>query len=609
MTPPALPPQRVSIRRKLLVGFGVVLLMLAVIAFITWRSTRGFLATAELVTRSRETLQTGERALRHLMEMESDRRGFLITGNDDHLRDYERAQVALVQDFDTLNALIAAAPEQRLRIAEMKRLILQGIALQHAEIDARRTADARETASLFAKGASDEVTSKIRVIMQDVENEERRVLAERAQLTKRVGAATFRVIIVGSVLTFVALVAAGTMILRDVAARRRAEEALADQHNLLSSIIDTIPDQICLKDVKGRYVMDNKAHRSYLRLTEPDSIEGKTVYDFFPEELAVRYDRDDQEVLETGQPLRNREEPGVAVTTRDMWLSTTRVPLREPDGRILGLVCVSADISERKEAEEKLQRFAGQLERSNAELQNFASVASHDLQEPLRKIRAFGDRLKAKCSEGLGELGRDYLERMQSAATRMQTLIHDLLKLSRVTSRAQPFEKCDLGELVREVLSDLEVMIEQKKARIEVGPLPVIDGDPVQLRQLFQNLISNAVKFHKPTAKPEVVISAKTGLANDHSIRGVAGGEEICEIQVRDDGIGFDERFVEQVFVVFQRLHSRSEFEGTGIGLAICRKITDRHGGTIVAKSTEGEGATFIVTLPVRQPSNEADER
>jgi light-regulated signal transduction histidine kinase (bacteriophytochrome) len=178
-----------------------------------------------------------------------------------------------------------------------------------------------------------------------------------------------------------------------------------------------------------------------------------------------------------------------------------------------------------------------------------------------------------------------------------------------VTSRAQPFEKCDLGELVREVLSDLEVMIEQKKARIEVGPLPVIDGDPVQLRQLFQNLISNAVKFHKPAAKPEVVISAKTRLANEHSIGGAAGGEEICEIQVQDNGIGFDERFVEQVFVVFQRLHSRSEFEGTGIGLAICRKITDRHGGTIVAKSTEGEGATFIVTLPVRQPSNEADER
>src|SRR4051812_45656212 len=152
-------------------------------------------------------------------------------------------------------------------------------------------------------------------------------------------------------------------------------------------------------------------------------------------------------------------------------------------------------------------------------------------------------------------------------------------------------------------------MIEQKKARIEVSALPVIDGDPVQLQQRFQNLISNAVKFHKPEAKPEVVISAKTIVASEHSLKGAAGGEEMCEIRVQDNGIGFDGRFADQVFVVFQRLHSRSEFEGTGIGLAICRKITDRHGGMIVAKSSEGEGATFIVTLPVRQRSNEADER
>jgi light-regulated signal transduction histidine kinase (bacteriophytochrome) len=263
------------------------------------------------------------------------------------------------------------------------------------------------------------------------------------------------------------------------------------------------------------------------------------------------------------------------------WLSTTKVPLREADGRILGLVCVSSDITERKTAEEKLRRFAAQLERSNAELANFASVASHDLQEPLRKIQAFGDRLRVKCSDGLGDLGRDYLERMQNAAQRMQVLIQDLLKLSRITSRAQPFERCDLAEIVRAVLSDLEVAIEQSGAEVEVGALPTIDADCVQMRQLFQNLISNGLKFHRP-------------------------GE--CRLTVQDNGIGFDDKFAEQIFVVFQRLHSRTEYEGTGIGLAVCRKITDRHGGTIVAKSSDGQGATFIVTLPVTQPATPPDE-
>lgn len=526
MTPIPLSRQRISIRRKLVFGFGFVLSMLALIALITWRSTRGFLSTAELVARSRETLETGERALRHLTEMETDRRGFLITGKDEPLHDYEQAQNQLAEDFAVLERVTAESPEQRLRIRRMKRLILRSIALQHAEIDLRRNAGSAAGAELFARAESAAVTEQIRGIMQDLADEERKLLAGRAELTRRIGEWTSGTIIVGTLLTVVALVAAGTMILRDIAARHRAEEALADQHNLLSSIIDTIPDHIYLKDVKGRYVMDNKAHRQYLRLGEHDAIEGKTVYDFFTKALASLYDSDDQHVLESGMPVRNREEPGIPSASGEMWLSTTKVPLREPDGRILGLVCVSSDISERKAAEEKLKRFAGELERSNAELQNFASVASHDLQEPLRKIQAFGDRLKAKCSDGLGTVGRDYLERMQNAASRMQTLIHDLLKLSRVTSRAQPFERCDLGALVREVLSDLEVMIEQTAARIKIGALPVIDGDPVQLRQLFQNLISNGVKFHKPNETPEVTISGKTIVASDHSVRGASSGAD-----------------------------------------------------------------------------------
>ncbi|MES2573215.1 MAG: PAS domain-containing protein, partial [Verrucomicrobiota bacterium] len=242
----------------------------------------------------------------------------------------------------------------------------------------------------------------------------------------------------------------------------------------------------------------------FLELKEGESIEGKTVFDFFPKTIAALYDADDQEVFERGVSLRNREEPTLTRSGVESWLSTTKVPLRDPAGRILGLVCVSADITERKAAEEQLKRFASQLERSNAELQNFASVASHDLQEPLRKIQAFGDRLRVKCAPQLGDAGLDYLERMQNAAERMRVLIQDLLKLTRVTSRAQPFERCDLNEVVREVVSDLEVAIEQQSAQVVIDSLPVIDADPVQMRQLFQNLISNALKFQKEGERPRV---------------------------------------------------------------------------------------------------------
>jgi PAS domain S-box-containing protein len=602
-------PGGLSIRHKVVLGFGVVLIIFAVVAVMMWRSTHGFLSTAELAARSREILETGERALRRLTEMESERRGFLISGDDSHLANSARAEAAVTEDINVLERLSEDAPTQQARIAAIKQLILRSIALQHEEIETRRTQGSEAAARLFASAGGNEVSAEVRGLMTQLADEERRLLEDRNERTKRIGAWTSGGILLAGALTLIVLFAAGTMILRDIGARRRAEEALADQHNLLSSIIDTMPDHLSVKDVKGRYIMDNKAHRTYLRLPNGESIEGKTVFDFFPRDLAARYDDDDQKVIETGVPVRNREEPGLPSAGTEAWFLTTKVPLIEAGGRILGLVCVSADITERKDAEERLKRFAMQLEQSNAELQNFASVASHDLQEPLRKIQAFGDRLRAKCLEQLGENGRDYLERMQNAASRMQILIQDLLKLSRITSRAQAFVPCDLQQLVRDVLTDLEVAMEEAGAHVEVGALPIVEGDPVQLRQLFQNLIANALKFHKPDTPPEVTISAEVATPGERVIPGAGPGEEICQIEVRDNGIGFDPQFVERIFVVFQRLHSRTEFEGTGIGLAICRKITDRHGGTIVAKSTAGEGATFVVTLPVRQLLTDADER
>jgi signal transduction histidine kinase len=258
------------------------------------------------------------------------------------------------------------------------------------------------------------------------------------------------------------------------------------------------------------------------------------------------------------------------------------------------------EIVERKQAEEKLRGTAVQLERSNRELQDFAYVASHDLQEPLRKVQAFGDRLNASCSKALGVEGRDYLERMQAAARRMQVLIDDLLTFSRVTTKANPFESVNLNKVVHEVLADLEVRIQQVSGQVEVDELPVIEADPVQMRQLFQNLIGNALKFHQENKPPIVKVRGRTDDPppgqNKNGHVGVA-----CVIEVEDNGIGFDEKYLDRIFVLFQRLHGRSAYEGTGIGLAICRKIADRHIGSITAKSAPDRGATFVVTLPLKQ--------
>ncbi len=594
--------KRFSIRRKVVLGFGFVLVMLGVIGFITWNSTIAFQENAAEVARSRETLEVGEQLMRHLMEMESARRSFIITGNEPVLRSYELAQAGLFDSFNTLKKMTMNVPAQAVRLDRLKLLISRIIAIEGQEIEARRSGGFPAAAAQFSKSKTDEVMAEIGEVIFVFEHTERVLLAERAEATESIGQTTTLFIVVGTAITFLALSSAIVLILRDISRRRRAEAALGEQANLLSNIMDAMPDHVFVKDHDGRYIMHNRAHRLYLGLRLSDNIEGRTAFDLFPRELAERYHADDVYVLETGAPIRDREEPARPTSPNVVWLSTTKMPLRNPAGRVVGVVCVSTDITARKEADEKLKRFAAQLERSNAELNSFAAVASHDLQEPLRKILAFGDRLKAKAGEELGEQGRDYLDRMQNAAERMQILIQDLLKLSRVASRAQPFEKCGLGKIAAEVIGDLEVAIESKNGRVDVGEMPTIDADPLQMRQLFQNLIANALKFQKPGEAPVVAVSAESIVVAGDEFPGAPKGAQFCKITVQDNGIGFDQKFADQIFEVFQRLHTRVEYEGTGIGLAVCRKITDRHGGAIVAKSVIGQGATFIVTLPVKQP-------
>ncbi|MBD2496261.1 PAS domain-containing protein [Nostoc sp. FACHB-280] len=240
-----------------------------------------------------------------------------------------------------------------------------------------------------------------------------------------------------------------------------------------------------------------------------------------------------------------------------------------------------------------------ELSRSNEELQEFAFVASHDLQEPLRKIKTFSERLMTTCGDSLPEAASDYLERMQNAVLRMQTLIEGLLTLSRVTTRAQPFVSVSLAQITQEVLSDLEVLIQQTSATIEVADLPTIKADPLQMRQLMQNLIGNALKFHRPQVTPIVKIYSQD--LNNQSAQ-LAVGLEYCQIIVEDNGIGFEQKYCDRIFQIFQRLHGRREYEGTGIGLTICRKIAERHFGTISAQSIPGKGTKLIVNLPINSP-------
>lgn len=249
---------------------------------------------------------------------------------------------------------------------------------------------------------------------------------------------------------------------------------------------------------------------------------------------------------------------------------------------------------------EELEEANNLLSRSNDNLQQFAYVASHDLQEPLRKIQQFGDLLKAHVSEAGGQ-EVSYLERMQSAAVRMSALIKDLLNYSRITAQRETNTNVALNTVINNVLNDLELLQAETNARINVDPLPIIDGDAGQLGQLFQNLLSNALKFRRPGVAPHIQIKSNQVAADQlpHWVKPARPARSYYQIEVMDNGVGFDEKYVDRIFQVFQRLHGRNEYAGTGIGLAICEKVVTNHGGAITARSQPGQGATFTIYLPV----------
>ena len=390
--------------------------------------------------------------------------------------------------------------------------------------------------------------------------------------------------------------------------KRRAEEALRESAARIRAIVDGAVDGIITIDEDGSIESYNPAcERIFGYLAE--QVVGQNVKMLMPMATRERHDgylstyqqTGKRGIMGAGRHVTGQRADG---TTVPLHLSVSEVSLG--DRRIFtGIV---RDITELQRAHAELEDFASRLARSNRDLDDFASIASHDLQEPLRKVTTFGDRLKAKCGGTLDEQGRDYLERMQNAARRMQTLIHDLLAFSRVTTKTQPFVPVDLGQVVGGVLSDLEVRIEELGAQIDVGELPTVDADPLQIQQLIQNLIGNALKFHRAGESPHVRISAAVVPAPVTEPGGESPGMQ-CRLEVADNGIGFEEKYRTRIFNVFQRLHGRDAYEGTGIGLAICRKIAERHNGTITAAAQPNEGATFTVLLPLRQPPRDTDRQ
>jgi len=375
--------------------------------------------------------------------------------------------------------------------------------------------------------------------------------------------------------------------IRDITERKKAQQQIADSERRYRQIVETSQEGIWLIDENNYTLFVNKKMCELLGYSY-DEMVGRQNYDFKdPGErnnAAEQIERRKRGISET------HETSYITKSGKRLWAYVSTNPIFDDEGAYKGALAMVTDISQRKQQEQLLKQHEEELEwknkeleQKNRELEQFAYIASHDLQEPLRTVSSFAERLQKQYKDRIDDMGRKYLFFIQQGTDRMKTLITDLLEYSRI-GRKRELKTVDCNEIINNVVADLHTAIHESKVEIERGNLPVVKGYTTEMKQLFQNLMANAIKFRKKEAAPKICINS----------RQIDGG---WEFTVKDNGIGIPEEHKERIFIIFQRLHSRSEYEGSGIGLSHCKKIVELHGGKIWVKSQPGEGSTFHFTI------------
>lgn len=591
-----------------------ILVVLISVALLTFSNLNNYTEEVRLIRHSNQVLMAIQTVMSSVRDAETGHRGYQLTRDTTYLDPYFSSLRSLPSQIETLDSLLADDEAQSRRSDTLENKIEDQFAIISQILSNARRSSLymdRYESSLLAHGK--ENMNQIRKIAQEITDHEEAKF--RNMMSNEVDFRTTAPIAL-LLYTLVALAAVTflfTRVLDSLRSRDHAEERLREsiqnlrreglareERELVLSEAETLANMGSWKWYEstgsivwstGLYPIFNippgtqPTWLSFLQHVHPE--DRQAAQEFF-ENVKLRKAR-----LETTYRID--------IDGRFRYLLVVARPKENPGTHQVDILGIVHDLTEQKASESQLQQFTAELQRSNQDLEQFAYVASHDLQEPLRKIRAFGDRLTAKYQSKLEEQGADYVARMQSAAARMQVLIEELLSFSRVSRPEFLTENLDVNEIGIEIKDDLETAIRREGGTLTIGSLPPIKGERSQIKRLLQNLISNGLKFHKAGEAPHVEVTGAVvrGADVQNEFNVPLPKSRYARIEVKDNGIGFDEKYLEKIFTIFQRLHGRTEYEGTGIGLAICRKIVANHNGYITARSEENKGSVFIVILPI----------
>jgi len=563
--------------QKAQLAFGLAILTLLLIGTASYRWMGVSDESTQWVWHTHEVLSNIQDLLLSMQSVDSSSREFVLTGKESALEPYRASVQSVEEDREAIRRLTLDNPVQQRQLPAIAKATAESIQRADRIIFLRRTQGLAAATASMGNGPEDRIRNGFQTAVGNLQNEEQRLRAERSAKAERYSSRSRVFLVIGTLFAILLVAVAGWSTARDSAKREVAEEKYR-------GLLEAAPDGMVVVDEDGEIVLLNaqaEKHFGYRR----DELLGQKVTNIIPEGFAERLIADGTrsaaealaQQIGTGIELCGLRKDGSQFPIEIM-LS----PLDSPEGMLV--TAAIREITAHREAEAHLAQKVEELKRSNEELEQFAYVASHDLQEPLRMVASYTQLLSKRYKGRLDSDADEFIDFAVDGASRMQHLIRDLLAYSRAGNKDGELVDASSEDALLQAVINLRGAIEESGAQVTHDPLPRVIADEVQLIQLFQNLVGNAIKYQRP-GTPLVHLSA----AKD--------GEGMWLFSLRDNGLGIDPKFFDKIFGMFQRLHKRDEFAGTGMGLAICKKIVERHGGKISVESQPGVGSTFRFTL------------